>query len=278
MNRIIPPFLAAVLALTLAGCSQSTDPTAPPPTIEHVHGIAQDPRGADLLVATHNGVFTISPSGKVAGPVGGYDFDAMGFTVTDDIFFASGHPGPSSTPAELGSPNLGIIRSDDYGATWSPIALTGSTDFHVLTAGPDGMLYGIPSGAPGLLLSADNGREWTDGAALSAADLVATDAGLYAATENGLMLSTDQGATFAPFPNAPALYALDARTDGTLAGVDTDGNLWTQDTSGTWERGERVEGTVQAFSLVSDDRVVLVDDRGVVEITPDRTKILSPSR
>lgn len=280
MNRLVPltAITAAVLTLTLTGCTaQNSEPDTIPPRIEHAHGIAADPRGDDLLVATHGGIFTVTANGEVSGPVGGHVFDAMGFTIADDTLYASGHPGPK-TPAELGAPNLGIIRSDDYGATWSPVALNGSTDFHVLTAGPDGTLYGIASDGVDVLISTDNGREWTPGASLSAADLAATKDGLFAATEEGLLVSADQGATFAPVEGAPILYTLDVQPDGTLAGVGTDGALWSQSVDGAWQRLESLQGAAQAFTVIDTGQFVLVDDRGIVEITPDGTTVIAAAR
>lgn len=279
MNRLLPLTTLTALALVITGCTSTplTKLDAVTPRIEHVHGIAEDPRGTDLLVATHNGIFTVTPAGDVTGPIGGHDFDAMGFTITEDTLFASGHPGPD-TAAELGAPNLGIIQSDDYGQTWSPVALNGSTDFHVLTAGPDGTLYGIASSDIDLLISTDGGHEWTTGASIGAADLVATDNGIYAAAEEGLLRSDDDGMTFVPVEGAPLLYALDARTDATLVGVGTDGALWEEDADQTWQRLEAVDGAVQAFAAIGDARIVLVDDRGIVEITPDNTTVLSPAR
>ena len=279
MNRLLPLTVLTTLALTITGCAstQTTATDIAPPRIEHVHGIAEDPRGSDLLVATHNGIFTVTPTGDVSGPIGGHDFVAMGFAVTDNTLFASGHSAPDPA-AELGAPNLGIIQSDDYGQTWSPVALNGSTDFHVLTAGPDGTLYGIASSGVDLLRSTDSGGEWTRGASIAAADLVVTDDGLYAAAEEGLLHSTDQGVTFSRDESAPLLYTLDARPDGTLLGVGTDGAIWTQNPDNTWQSLEALEGAVQAFSVIDANRIVLVDDRGIVEITPDGTTILSPPR
>lgn len=278
MNR---PLSLAVLALvtgtlTFTGCAAQTsnDPETTPRVIAHVHAIAEDPRGDDLLVATHNGIFTITQEGTVAGPIGGHDFDAMGFTVAGNILYASGHPG-SETPSDLGAPNLGLIRSDDFGATWSPVALNGTTDFHVLTAGPDGTLYGAPSSQVDLLISTNEGRDWVTGASVPAADLAATEAGLYAAAEEGLLISTDQGKTFAPVDGAPLLYTLDAAPDGTLVGVGTDGAVWSQAGAGDWERIGSLQGAAQAFSVIGTGRFVVVDDRGVVQITPEGTTVLA---
>lgn len=281
MNRRTPLSALALMAaaLVLAGCTapQLAATGAAPPVIEHIHGIASDPRGAGYLVATHGGIFTLTPEGSLGGPIGGHDFDAMGFTVHDDVLFASGHPG-TQTPRELGTPNLGLIRSDDFGESWSPIALTGTTDFHTLTAAPDGTLYGIASDSVDVLISADQGETWSTGATLSAADLAATDEGVYAATEEGLLLSTDNAATFTPVPGAPLLYMLEADQDGTLAGVGTDSALWTQGADGEWIRLDDLEGAAQAFTALGDNRFIVVDDRGIVEITSDKPTVLAPAR
>lgn len=275
-------FVASVTALALAvtGCTATpdVDSDAGPPRIDHVHGIAADPRGDDLLVATHNGIFTLSPAGEVSGPLGGYDFDAMGFTIADTTLFASGHPGPR-TPTELGSPNLGILRSDDVGKSWSPIAFTGTEDFHVLTAGPDGTLYGIGSSSADLLVSTDDGVTWARaGASIPAADIVATDTGIYAAVEAGLHVSADGGASFTPVQDAPVLYSLDARPDGTLIGAGIDSELWSQNPDGTWEPLDSLTGFAQALALVGEGRIAVVDDRGIVEITADGSTVLRPAK
>jgi hypothetical protein len=73
------------------------------------------------------------------------------------------------------------------------------------------------------------------------------------------------------------LYALEARTDGTLLGAGTDGVLWTEDENGTWHQLESLQGAVQALTVI-DDRVILVDDRGIVEVSPDSTTVLSPAQ
>jgi len=278
------PLLAlmiAAVAIATTACAPRTSPeastSAAPPTIGHVHGIEAAPNGEDILIAAHGGLYRLAEGGRLDGPIGGDDFDAMGFTVVDETMFSSGHPG-ERTPPELGSPNLGIIRSDDGGSSWSPVAFTGESDFHVLTAAADGTLYGIPSGAPELLSSQDGGQTWSTGAVLSAVDLVATEQSLVAATEQGLQVSTDQGATFASIEGSPSLYSVDALSTGALVGVDTSNLVQRQTADGGWEEVGSVEGVVAAMSVVGDDRIVLVDDRGIVEITEDGAVVLSPAR
>lgn len=137
--------LAASMAL--AGCTAPVEPTTGhdhATTIEHVHAIVPDPAGDGYLIGAHDGIYTATLDGEIGDRVQNTDFDAMGLTAIGDALIASGHPGRTTAP-ELGSPNLGIIRSDDSARSWSPVSLTGEKDFHVLAAGPDNTLYGLAS-------------------------------------------------------------------------------------------------------------------------------------
>ena len=196
--------VAAAAGLLLTGCTPTpTAISAPAPDtgLGHVHGIV-DLGGSTVLLGTHTGLYTLTDTGDVSGPLGGADFDAMGLTADGDVLYASGHPGPN-TPAELGEHNLGLIRSTDAGTTWEPVAFTGQEDFHVLTAG-DGAIHGIGSSSITIRTSPDGGTTWIDGAELPAADLtVTTDGTLYAATRQGLQESRDAGATFDLVADAP---------------------------------------------------------------------------
>ncbi|MBN9152390.1 MAG: exo-alpha-sialidase [Microbacterium sp.] len=261
--------VAVGAAFLLAGCT--TAPATAPPTPDmasafgHIHGIV-DLGDGTVLLGTHTGLYTINTDGVATGPIGGNDFDAMGLTGTKDLLYASGHPGPN-TAQDLGSPNLGIIRSDDAGTEWKPAAFTGQEDFHVLTAAADGTVYGIGSSSPTVRASHDGGRTWTSGGAIAAADLTATtDGALYAATPDGLMRSRDGGATFSAVSGAPLLYQLEGDSAGGLVGVATDGVLWRLATGGGWARFGTVTGTVEALGVAKDGTVVFVDDRGIVRI------------
>ncbi len=278
MKTILSLSALVGLSLVLTACTSTDEPSIPstPPVIEHVHGIAQDPQSDDLLLASHNGIFSVTSNGVVSGPLGNYDFDAMGFAVAGETLFASGHPGPE-TPSELGSPNLGVIRSDDVGESWLPVALTDVEDFHVFTAGPDGVLYGIGSSRPDLVVSTDGGKSWNPRGIIAAADLAVTDAGLYASTESGLQLSTDQGRNFVVVNEAPTLYLLAVTSAGTLIGAGVDGYLWVQLGDGSWEQSEPLPGPIQALGVTGNDEPVLVDDRGVVKITQQGSTVLSPA-
>jgi hypothetical protein len=172
-RRLTITTLAAVAALVLlAGCTSPTTPAPASPSLEglgHLHGIV-DAGDGTVLLGTHTGLYTLTEDGTVTGPVGGHDFDAMGLTSAGDMLYASGHPGPTTSP-ELGAPNLGVLRSTDAGQSWEPVAFTGQEDFHVLTASGAGAIYGIGSSSSTVRTSPDGGATWIDGAELPAADL-----------------------------------------------------------------------------------------------------------
>ncbi|MCR8670231.1 F510_1955 family glycosylhydrolase [Agrococcus sp. HG114] len=276
--------ILSAFALALSGCAQAPasspgGPAAPPQAdaLSHVHGIGTVEGDAAVLLATHTGVYRVDAAGSTSGPLGGNDFDAMGFTVVDDALLASGHPGPT-TPAELGSPNLGIIRSDDGGLTWRPVSQTGVEDFHVLTAAPDGTLYGVGSTAPNVRSSPDGGSTWSAGAALPVADLATgANGALYAATEDGLQVSTDGGGSFSLVPDAPLLFQIAGSADGMLIGAGTDGLLWRSLPGGGWESGEPFQGRLQALAAGEGTDVLLVDDRGLVRVGDGGASVILPA-
>ncbi|WP_292721213.1 hypothetical protein [Microbacterium sp. 13-71-7] len=264
--------------LLLVGCTAAVAPDASPPiaaSFGHVHGIVGLADDA-VLLGTHNGLYKVTKTGIVTGPIGGNGFDAMGLTGTPDTLFASGHPGPQ-TATQLGAPNLGVIDSVDSGVTWRPVAFTGIEDFHVLTAASDGTIYAIGSTSPALRISHDKGVTWPNGATIPAADIaVAADNTLYAATPEGVLQSKDSGATFTTAPGAPLLYQVQVDSSGALVGVSTDGILWRLAT-GVWTRFGTATGTVQALGALRDGTIVLVDDRGVVQIRDDKAIVLKLS-
>ena len=54
---------------------------------------------------------------------------------------------------------------------------------------------------------------------------------------------------------------------GTLAGIDTSGNVWARRADGTWTKGGQVSGTPQALA-VDGNRLFVADDRGI-SVTDD---------
>jgi len=253
--------LIAAAALVTGGCTTAaeTDADAPTPVIDprratiplspeldHLHGLHVDTDGT-VLAGTHSGLLALAPSGNTTR-IGTSDDDLMGLTGVPgtDTLFSSGHPGPSS-----GAPDpLGLARSSDGGVTWESRSLVGEVDFHALAT--DGaILVGFDTSS-GLLVSADDGATWAPGAAIDASALAVNDSGVWAATPDGLLLSTDGARTFTPVPGAPPVGLIAAGRDGALWGIDDDGNAWRSRDGRAWEEFTRV-GDVEALTALDYD-------------------------
>ena len=276
LARTLPPLALATLAAgILVGCAPSApSPQVPDTALSHVHGIALDDAGGTVVVATHQGVYRLPIDGEAGGepigPVGGLDIDTMGFTLIDDVAYASGHPGPTTPPEFLG-PNLGLIRSENLGEIWTEVSLGGETDFHDLSiseSAPD-RIYGLTG--PLLRRSDDGGATWVDLAGLEARDILTPSGNpdrVYATTAEGLMLSVDAGATFSVRSDAPALFLVTegGTADGSLTGIDVAGSVWVQDgEDGAWTSAGTVVGTPQAMYVVpGSGRLIVADDRGLM--------------
>lgn len=273
---------AAALILTVAACSSAaTTSTAEaeqdvvPAQLGHVHGVGLNPTDGLVYAATHHGLFVVD--GPTTRRVGEGRQDTMGFTVTGpDSFLASGHP----APGQDGPANVGLLASQDAGATWETVSGQGS-DFHALTATGD-HVYGLDSATGVLSRSSDGGLTWQDGAPLPARAVDADPARaatLLATTETGLVVSDDGGVTFSAHPVQPPerLVLIDhVPADGpgsslvTVAGLDETGQLWTFD-GRTWSgSGVSQGGVPEAFAATSADgylaafdaRIYRSDDAG----------------
>jgi len=169
---------------------------------EHIHGIYS--LGNDVIyIATHNGLMKYY--GDHIDKVGESTDDFMSFVVHPEdssIMFASGHSNDEHEDKEDYA-NLNVIKSTDSGLTWTEIskAVNGPVDFHAMgisEANPD-IMYGW---FRGLQRSLDGGYNWET---LEAQGLYETlifeshpenENIVYAATLNGLVVSSDKGETW----------------------------------------------------------------------------------
>ncbi len=186
------------------------------PSQTHIHGLAVDRQDPNyLLIATHHGLFRAGPDGKAERISVVQDF--MGFNPhpsDPDTLYASGHP------AEGG--NLGFIASTDRGKTWEQISpgMDGPVDFHQMTVSPADpqTIYGA-YGA--LQVSHDAGKTWIVAGPLpdrlidlaASAEHVGT---LYAATEGGLVVSRDAGATWESVLDGAPVSMIEVAPGGTV--------------------------------------------------------------
>mgnify|MGYP002653700685 CR=1 FL=1 len=141
-----------------------------------------------------------------------------------------------------------------------------------LAAGADDTVYAIATDVSDVIRSDDAGLTWEPtGADLVAASLAVDGRGrVIAATEEGVQISTDGGASFAAWPEAPLLYTLGAAADRTqVVGVGTDGQIWvTGAGAASWEPAGRVDGRVQAVGMDAAGRIVIVDETSGITILP----------
>jgi len=204
--------VAGVIAQPLAAETVRLD------RIPHLHGIvagAGDP--GRLYLATHHGLYLASPDGT-AEKISTTADDLMGFAAhpaSADVFLASGHP-PSGG-------NLGVIRSEDGGRTWTQLAkgVDGPVDFHAMdiSKADPSVIYGSHGG---LQISRDGGKTWVLQGPLPgqtfdlAASAVDVDT-VYAATRGGLVRSLDGGKSWrsAHLVTSPASL-VQTTADGTL--------------------------------------------------------------
>ena len=177
--------LACVAAVAFGGCggeeeSPATetsalavpwvDPDGDPPIIG---SLSVNPADSTLFMGTNTGLFRI-PDGakepeKVTGELSTPDGTGkvseslvVRFTGPDELL-ASGHP----AAGEALPPQLGLISSDDAGATWSPVSELGTADFHAIEPAGDTLVAALFQ-QPQVLVSEDDGRNWETRAAPAA--------------------------------------------------------------------------------------------------------------
>ncbi len=272
---------AAALCVVLAGCTSSA--SEPPIGVTHVHAVDLDDERGAVYVATHEGILRVAvavtePGASAdavaeAGSVerlGDWMGDAMGMARLNDTIYISGHPAPgANSPA-----NIGVYQADVLGQEFVPLSLEGEVDFHSMTvmqgSGASSALAGIDSVSGRVIVSRDGGGTWTAGAAIGGRS-VSWDGEaerLYATTEQGLQVSTDDGATFTEVDAAPFLFLIASSPVGTssepfLAGVDIEGYVHTSTDGETWVSGGLAPALTEAVSVGSTGSLVAAGVDGV---------------
>jgi len=171
--------------------------------IEHLHGLGYPNGEEKVLIATHNGLYEYDVKWKEATS---RKHDYMGFSAVKEGFYSSGHPEPNS---DYKNP-LGLIKSEDEGASFEQLAFYGETDFHYMTVGYESnMIYVINENpnnelTAGLHYSDDDGKTWTESemknfnskfiSNLSAHPSVSST--LAIGSQDGLFITRDYGESF----------------------------------------------------------------------------------
>ncbi len=239
-GRLCP--LIVLVVLTLGGCRAPTTTTesgqtgnantavamagghAPGAGVEmpHIHGLGYSADGRQLIVPAHDGL-RIFADGRWQSP-DAPAHDYMGYAPTDDGFYSSGHPHPSTG---LVNP-LGLIKSADGGRTLTSLGFEGESDFHLMGVGYRSHAIYVLNPQPnrqlpaGLHYSLDDGKTWQQSGAQGIAgqpiQIVAhpTEAAVLAlATDSGVYLSSNHGDTFERVGAAAPVTAVTFSPDGT---------------------------------------------------------------
>jgi hypothetical protein len=252
MNRPNAALTAVVLgaALLTGACAKDTPTTAPladeDASVGHIHGLGVDPADDSLYVATHFGLFHVDESGRPSRVADRYQ-DTMAFTVIGPgHFLGSGHP---DLTEDLPS-HLGLIESTDAGETWTPLALQGEADFHILEPAGDA-LYAYDATSGRLLRTEDQKSfdEVFQGPLISVA-AVDENVSLTATDGNGQLVSIDARSGEARPRGGPIMMYLDTTADGTLAGIDPNGVVQVRSDNGrTWREVGSIGGQPAAFTI-----------------------------
>jgi photosystem II stability/assembly factor-like uncharacterized protein len=272
--------LALIAFIATPVAAQETIPLSELMSGTHVHGIGPGAGGVgSLTLATHNGLWAVDLASRTATRLGQSQDDFMGYSPvpgSPGMAYASGHPATGG--------NLGVIRTEDTGQNWSHVSdgLDGPVDFHnmeVSRADP-AVIYGVSHDGR-VQCSSDGGLTWeASGQAPEKLIDIATapDAAavLYAATDMGLFLSPDQGATWTAVIDGVPVSTVDAGADGVVRAVDLGQGLVMVGAGGETTRvsGDLPDGyllfltttwgaPLRLAALSGKGRLVVSDDGGI---------------
>ena len=243
-------------------------PNDGPLDLIHVHGLGVNPADGLLYVATHTGLFRLK-DGKPE-LVGKRNWDVMGFTVRGpNDFIGGGHPSPNEIRDGKYPPLLGFIQSKDAAKNWDILAMKGEADLHALAV-HDGMIYAVDA-TKGNFLASPDGKKWETRSQLTASSItVESDGKILATTTKGTQRSADQGRTWTPVADAPALVLVATQPAAGAWGIDGKGVVYQMGGGGSWVRVGNVQGRPEAFAATSD-RLFAATDQGIFESRDGRT-------
>lgn len=291
----------AVLVLALAGvaaaaggCGSATTTRGGAPAASHplserlvnfdskppyVNALDVDPETGDYLLTTNRGFWRIDPrqdtvkrirgtitSGSKSSTVGTF----LELLVTDSgELLGSGHP---DTKEQL-PPFLGLIASDDGGATWRVISRLGEADLHKILLRHDRM-YAFDAVLGAMLISSDGGKTFTEN--FTPREIVfdfEVDPGnperIFASTEKELYRSEDSGKSWRQIDRADAIRLVWAAPDAFFR-AQRDGTVFrSRDGGDTWERVGAVDGEPYKFKALATENLLLALSDGTIVETKD---------
>lgn len=225
----------------------------PVPAGSHLHAFARDPRLNTFYAGTHNGMYLSTDLlNWTREPTLG-NTDVMNFAVNDAApsqMYVSGH-------------FIGVMRTDDGAKTFTSMNKgLPALDVHVIAADPSDFkkVYAFVVGF-GIYRSLDGGSSWAalnqEQEGVSAIAVDPSRAGhLYVGDFNtGLMISSDDGKTFAPSneglarPEVTSIVIDRKDPKNVVIGVWEDGVYLSNDEGKSWSRASTDVGSGNIISL-----------------------------
>ena len=231
-----------------------------------IASLTVDPGDGTLIAGTGLGLFRLKAGAQRAEPFDGeLTTDAGSGAISPNLvlrfsgpgeLIASGHPrdGGSGLPE-----NLGLIRSDDGGATWTSVSLLGEEDLHALDVRGD-VIAGQPVESERVLVSTDGGRSFEErtppGAPLDV-DLDPSDPRRIAiTTADGLFVSRDGGGSWRQRDALTTETHLAWSETGPLYRVDAAGIVQASEDGGTnWQETGNAGGPPTTVTVDGDGRL-----------------------
>lgn len=177
----------------------------------HIHGLGITNDGEEIYVPAHDGLKVYKDGGWSNAP--GEKHDYMGFSMVDDGFYSSGHPGPGS---KLENP-FGVVKTTDMGRNLEILDLYKEIDFHGMAVGYNSHAIYVLNpevnsrmDETGLYYSLDDTQTWTKskmegitGQLSSIAVHPSNESIIALGTNTGAFLSMDFGQSFEQVLDVP---------------------------------------------------------------------------
>ena len=204
--------LVSIMILAFIAIANKKDNEVSAITFPDIHGLGYASEENSIYIPVHDGLRVYS-NGEWEIPEGETN-DYMGFSMVDNGFYSSGHPGPGS---KLENP-FGVIKSNDYGKSIETLDLYKEIDFHGMAVGYYSHAVYVLNPQPnskmkdtGLYFTVDDTKTWTksemkglEGGPASIAVHQTDEKVIAIGTNQGAFLSTDYGNTFESIlPNVP---------------------------------------------------------------------------
>ncbi|WP_019414668.1 F510_1955 family glycosylhydrolase [Paenisporosarcina sp. TG20] len=208
-----------------------------------IHGLGITNEDSEIYIPAHDGLKVFK--GGIWSSTEGGKHDYMGFSMVDDGFYSSGHPGAGSS---LKNP-FGVVKTTDMGQTLEMLDLYQEVDFHGMAVGYNThAIYVMNPQAnsrmdeAGLYYSTDDTKTWTrsdmtglQGPIYTIAVHPTNEAIVALGTGEGVFLSNDFGQSFNSVSDSPTTAVAFSAKGELIAGSTSDEMTLTKFVSETKE-------------------------------------------